>query len=105
MTTEKELNAAILKKTLMIQERFPELSKYIEEMPITIPVNNPEINLKQLTDYYNSLENLIEKYAKNHWYTEGSFDFGFRIWDVGELPKSDIINPTFVIQYEYWRVS
>ena len=66
MTTEKELNAAILKKTLMIQERFPELSKYIEEMPITIPVNNPEINLKQLTDYYNSLENLIEKYAKNH---------------------------------------
>lgn len=66
MKTEKELNAAILKKTLMIQERFPELSKYIEEMPITIPVNNPEINLKQLTDYYNSLENLIQKYAKNH---------------------------------------
>jgi hypothetical protein len=66
MTTEKELNAAILAKTLMIQEKFPELSKYIEEMPITIPVNNPEINLKQLTDYYNSLENLIEKYAENH---------------------------------------
>jgi hypothetical protein len=66
MTTEKELNAAILAKTLMIQEKFPELSKYIEEMPITIPVNNPEINLKQLTDYYNSLENLIEKYAESH---------------------------------------
>lgn len=66
MPTEKELNAAILKKTLMIQERFPELSKYIEEMPITIPVNNPEINLKQLMDYYNSLENLIEKYSENH---------------------------------------
>jgi hypothetical protein len=66
MTTEKELNAAILKKTLMIQEKFPELSKYIEEMPITIPTSNPEINLKNLVDYYNSLDNLIEKYAKNH---------------------------------------
>jgi hypothetical protein len=66
MKTEKELNAAILQKTLMIQEKFPELSKYIEEMPITIPTSNPEINLKQLTDYYNSLENLMEKYAENH---------------------------------------
>ena len=39
MKTEKELNADILKKTLMIQEKFPELSKYIEEMPITIPIS------------------------------------------------------------------
>lgn len=66
MTTEKELNAAILQKTLMIQEKFPELSKYIEEMPITIPTNNPEINIKNLVDYNNSLDNLIEKYAENH---------------------------------------
>lgn len=66
MKTEKELNAAILKKTLMIQEKFPELSKYIEEMPITIPISNPEINIKKLVDYNNSLDNLIEKYTKNH---------------------------------------
>jgi hypothetical protein len=66
MKTEKELNAAILQKTLMIQEKFPELSKYIEEMPITIPVNNPEITIKNLTNYYNSLDNLMEKYAENH---------------------------------------
>jgi hypothetical protein len=66
MKTEKELNAAILQKTLMIQEKFPELSKYIEEMPIAIPVNNPEITIKNLTSYYNSLDNLMEKYAENH---------------------------------------
>ena len=66
MSTEKELNAAILQKTLMIQEKFPELSKYIEEMPITIPVDNPEITLKNLADYDNSLDNLIEKYAEYH---------------------------------------
>jgi CxxC motif-containing protein len=72
MKTEKELNAAILKTTLIIQEKFPELSKYIEEMPITIPVNNPEVTIKNLTNYNNSLENLIEKYAQNHSDTEGS---------------------------------
>jgi hypothetical protein len=66
MSTEKELNEAILKKTLMIQEKFPELSKYIEEMPITIPVDNPEITIKNLTNYLDSLENIIEKYAENH---------------------------------------
>jgi hypothetical protein len=66
METEKELNAAILRKTLMIQEKFPELSKYIEEMPITIPTNNPEISIKNLVDYNNSLDNLIKKYAENH---------------------------------------
>ena len=66
MTTEKELNAAILKKTLMIQEKFPELSKYIEEMPITTPVSNPEITIKSLANYHNSLESLMEKYAENH---------------------------------------
>jgi hypothetical protein len=66
MSTEKELNEAILKKTLMIQEKFPELSKYIEEMPITIPVDNPEITIKNLTNYLNSLENIIEKYAEKH---------------------------------------
>jgi hypothetical protein len=66
MKTEKELNAAILQKTLMIQEKFPELSKYIEEMPITIPTSNPEITIKNLTSYYNSLDNLMEKYAENH---------------------------------------
>lgn len=66
MKTEKELNADILKKTLMIQEKFPELLKYLAEMPITIPISNPEISMKNLVDYNNSLDNLIEKYAKNH---------------------------------------
>jgi hypothetical protein len=66
MTTEKELNEAILKITLHIQSTFPELSKYIEEMPITIPTANPEIKLKNLKDYYNSLNTLVNKYAKSH---------------------------------------
>jgi hypothetical protein len=67
MKTEKELNDDILKITITIKESFPELSKYIEEMPITIPKSsNPEINIKKLKDYYDSLDNLMKKYAKNH---------------------------------------
>ena len=63
MKTEKELNDDILNITMTIKDTFPELSKYIEEMPITIPnSSNPEINIKTLTDYYESLEGLLKKY-------------------------------------------
>jgi hypothetical protein len=67
MKTEEELNADILKITMTIRDKYPELSKYISEMPVTIPdENNPEINTKNLQDYYNSLNDILRKYAPNH---------------------------------------
>ena len=67
MKTESELNDAILKVTMTIRNEFPELMKFLNEMPVTIPdVSNPAINAKILQDYYNSLENLLKKYAPNH---------------------------------------
>ena len=67
MKTEAQLNADILKITMMIRKKYPELSKYISEMPITIPnVESPEINTKILADYYNSLEAIMKNYAQNH---------------------------------------
>ncbi|MFV5692132.1 hypothetical protein ACM55K_08925 [Flavobacterium sp. LT1R49] len=67
METEKELNDAILKLTLKIRNEYPELSKYLIEMPVTIPDNNsPEINIKILKDYYESLNSILKKYAPNH---------------------------------------
>ncbi len=67
METEKKLNDDILKITMLIQEKFPELSKYIAEMPDTIPnVVSPEINIKILKEYYNSLETLLKDYDENH---------------------------------------
>ncbi|TDE44420.1 hypothetical protein E0I26_08620 [Flavobacterium rhamnosiphilum] len=67
MKTEKELNEAILKITMNIRNDYPELSKYLLEMPVTIPdISNPEINSKALTDYYESLENMLKKYIPNH---------------------------------------
>jgi hypothetical protein len=67
MKTESELNENILKITMTIRNEFPELMKFLNEMPITIPSEvSPEINTKILQDYYNSLETLLRKYAPNH---------------------------------------
>ena len=64
---EKELNSKILKITLKINDKYPELSKYLEEMPVTIPVEKkPEITLQNLSTYYESLDVLLKKYIKEH---------------------------------------
>lgn len=67
MQTIKELNDRILKITLLIRTNYPELSKYLLEMPETIPdIENPEMNKKVLHDYLNSLKEILNKYAPNH---------------------------------------
>ena len=67
MKTEHELNADILKVTMIIRDKYPELSKYISEMTITIPdVATPDINIKNLKEYYDSLVAVLKKYAPNH---------------------------------------
>ncbi len=67
MKREEELNKKIVKMTMTIRNEFPELMKFIGEMPETIPdKKNPEINIKILQDYYDSLEDLLRKYAPNH---------------------------------------
>jgi hypothetical protein len=67
MKTENELNEKILKTTMFIRKEYPELSKYLLEMPETIPdVKNPEMNKKVLKDYLNSLKEILDKYAPNH---------------------------------------
>ena len=65
MKTEKELNAKIMELTNKIREERPELIKYIDEMPITIPSDSdPEISQKVLKDYIISLKDLLKK---THW--------------------------------------
>lgn len=62
-----DLNNDIINMTMKIHDEFPELSKYMAEMPVTIPnEENPEINIKNLQDYYNSLETLLKKYTRSH---------------------------------------
>ncbi len=64
---EKALNEKILKITLLIQNDFPELYSFIEEMPVTIPdSNDPEISLNNLKKYHNSLEVMLKNYKPTH---------------------------------------
>lgn len=42
-----------------IQLHHPELLKFLDEIPMTIPKeNNPQINVKILKEYYETLEKL-----------------------------------------------
>ena len=62
--TENNLNADILKSIMMIHEKFPELSKYLEEMTVTIPdINKPEISTKILSEYNSSLDALLIRFT------------------------------------------
>lgn len=64
---EKELNTKILKITMLINDHYPELSKYFEEMPDTIPnEKKSEITLKNLGTYYESLNSILKKYRSDH---------------------------------------
>ena len=64
---EKDLNSRIMKITMMIMDHYPELSQYLEEMPVTVPSeNDPEINLNHLKSYYESLISLLKKYKVDY---------------------------------------
>jgi len=61
------LNKEIATLTTKIKNEFPELVKYLEEIPQTIPdIGKPEINMKSLEQYKETLENLIKKYTSQN---------------------------------------
>lgn len=65
--TEKDWNSKILDITLRIKDQYPELTKYIEEMSVTIPdEKNPEISVTSLKTYYDSLNSALNKYILEH---------------------------------------
>jgi len=67
MKTQAELEKDILKITMKIHSDFPELSKYIAEMPENESGNNKiENSIKSFKSYYNSLLVLVSEYAKTH---------------------------------------
>ncbi|MCF6129610.1 hypothetical protein L1S35_07995 [Flavobacterium sp. AS60] len=67
MTLENNLNEAILNITMKIRKEYPELSKYLNEMEVTIPyVDTPEMTKKLMLDYYNTLDSMLKKYDATH---------------------------------------
>ncbi len=63
METIEDINEKIIKITNTIGDNYPELMNYLNEMPITIPNEaNPEITIKNLTNYYESLVTIFRNY-------------------------------------------
>jgi len=61
--SERDLNLKIMQVTTEIKDHYPELIKFLEEMPVTIPAEKDvEITLKSLRSYYDSLNSLLNDY-------------------------------------------
>jgi len=67
MKTEEQLNEDIIKVRTTIKEKYPELVKYLNEMPVPLFDNEASDNrIIQLRDYQESLLNLVMRYSKSH---------------------------------------
>jgi hypothetical protein len=67
MKSQSGLSDAIFLANLKIQEEFPELLKYLDEIPECFQSIFPKgINNIELEDYLESLSDLLKTYAKEH---------------------------------------
>lgn len=67
MESQNDLNDNIRLTTLKIQEEYPELIKYMNEIPRSFLSSSEKgVNNKELKGYLDSLNNLLETYAEEH---------------------------------------
>lgn len=67
------LEKDILNITMKIYYDFPELNKYITNMPAKVSENNNKgINTKNLVEYYNSLTEILKNYTMTHKSSKGN---------------------------------
>lgn len=66
MKTADEWDKEIIKITAEINQKYPELSKYLSEMPEQLlPKEDKAVSIKSLEIYHNSLVELLGRYSKN----------------------------------------
>jgi len=59
----RDINLKIMQVTQEIRDHYPELIKFLEEMPVTVPdEKDTEITLKSLRTYYDSLNSILNGY-------------------------------------------
>ncbi len=67
METRHELTDKILKITVLIQEKYPELSKYLGEVQETLPAEeHPHVDTDELAKYYQTLNEMLKDYLLEH---------------------------------------
>ncbi|MGM0579556.1 MAG: hypothetical protein ACQETL_02675 [Bacteroidota bacterium] len=53
--------------TLNIETNYPELYKFLDEIPVTIPSDShPHIDTKVMTEYLDSLKELLYEHIETH---------------------------------------
>lgn len=67
MSTKAELTQKILNITMLIQDKFPELSKYLAELQETLPdMEHPHVEEQELQKYYQTLVTMTDDYLREH---------------------------------------
>jgi hypothetical protein len=67
MENQERLNSKILSATKKIQDEYPELVKYMNEIPINFTENaSNEVKETELKNYLESLKDIAINYAKEH---------------------------------------
>lgn len=69
MELSQKLLAEITQVTREIEDSYPELQKYLDENPMTLPDGDSkdvEMNNKVLAEYLDSLKELVKKYRKEY---------------------------------------
>lgn len=62
----QQLTKEISDLTLKIEQEYPELYRYLDENPMTIPCcDHPEVNTKNFSDYLDSLRSLLKTHIDN----------------------------------------
>ena len=67
MRSKQVVIQEITNLTTKIETKYPELYRFLDENPLTIPSKNDwDIDLKNLEDYLESLKQLVQQYLKIH---------------------------------------
>lgn len=69
MELSQKLLSEITQITRDIEDNYPELQKYLDENPMTLPDENDpnaEMDNDALKEYLDSLKELVKKYKKEH---------------------------------------
>ena len=65
MDSISKLNQKILKITMQIWEKAPELVRFLSELTESIPdLEKPVLDRKRLEQYYQSLKSLLDQYLE-----------------------------------------
>lgn len=67
MSQLQTIENEIIKLTTLIAIEYPELYRYLEETPETVPsANHPTINIKVMEDYLESLNQFLKHHIETH---------------------------------------